>query len=132
MSSNSKYSMRAPLAKARGLGSANEGSHHWWMSRMTSLILVPLTFWLVTTGILMIGQPYEVARAWFGNLFVATFLVITLVTLFYHSILGLQVILEDYIHHEGWRTAVILLTKAVLYVLGGITILASLRMAFGY
>ena len=126
-----KFSLRSPLAHARGMGSAKEGSHHWWVQRMTAIVLIPLTFWLVTSLILMVGQPYPVVRAWFGNMFVTVFLALGLFALFYHAILGIQVIIEDYVDHEGPRLMMFYIIKGFIYVVGALTIFATLRMGFG-
>lgn len=132
MTKNKDFSMRNPLAHARGLGSAKEGSHHWWLQRVTAVVLVPAVFWLVASIIFMIGQPYEIVRVWFGNLFVATLLILVLFATFYHSVLGIQVIIEDYVHQEGARIATLWICKAALIVAGAVSILAVLRMGLGF
>ncbi|MEM7304466.1 MAG: succinate dehydrogenase, hydrophobic membrane anchor protein [Pseudomonadota bacterium] len=93
-------SLRTPLSTAKGLGSAKEGAHHWWMQRLTSIALVPLMLWLVISLALLGNMSYESAVAWVKSPFVAVGLSLVIVVMFYHVQLGVQVIVEDYVH--GW------------------------------
>ncbi len=94
-------SLRTPLARARGLGSAKEGVSHWWWQRVTAVALVPLTLWLAVAVASMAGSGHAVVVAWIGSPIVATGLIMLSVTLLYHAALGMQVVVEDYVHHEG-------------------------------
>lgn len=93
-------SLRTPLSQAKGLGSAKEGAHHWWIQRITSVALVPLTLWLVFTIVTFDDLSYGVAIEWMQSPLVAVGLALLVVVMFYHVQLGVQVILEDYVH--GW------------------------------
>ena len=93
-------SLRTPLSKAKGLGSAKEGAHHWWAQRLTSIALVPLTIWLAFS-IASFGElSYSDVIVWMQFPLVAVALALLVVTMFYHLQLGLQVIIEDYV--GGW------------------------------
>ena len=93
-------SLRTPLSQAKGLGSAKEGAHHWWAQRLTSVALVPLTLWLVFTLASWGEVSYVEVIEWMQSPLVAVGLALLVIVLFYHAQLGLQVIVEDYVH--GW------------------------------
>jgi succinate dehydrogenase / fumarate reductase membrane anchor subunit len=123
--------LRSDLGRARGLGSAKEGVSHWWMQRMTALALVPLTLWFVISVISMAGADHAAVRAWAGGPITATLLVALLIAVFYHAKLGLQVVIEDYIHHEGTRIAVIVVMQGTMAVLGLAGVVAVIKLAVG-
>lgn len=91
-------SLRTPLSHAKGLGSAKEGAGHWWAQRLTSVALVPLTLWLVLTLATFDDLSYGAAIEWMQSPLVAVGLALLVVVTFYHLQLGLQVIVEDYVH----------------------------------
>lgn len=119
---------RSPLSHARGLGSAKEGSHHWWVQRLTAIALVPLVIWFAASMVWVARGDYETVVAWIGNPFNAAMLVLFLFTSFYHAILGLQVIIEDYVHVEGAKVVALIAMKLVLALLGVVSVLAVLRI----
>lgn len=92
--------LRTPLSNAKGLGSAKEGASHWWVQRLTSIALVPLTIWLAVSMATFGDVSYQAVLVWMQNPVVAVGLALLVVVLFYHVQLGIQVILEDYVH--GW------------------------------
>lgn len=124
-----KNSMQTPLARARGLGSAKSGLHHWWHQRLTALAMVPLM--IISLGLVaMIGTlDYDGAMALMANPFVAALLLLLVVVGFYHAGLGLQVVLEDYVSAEGTRLALILIVKMCLFALAIVTLLSILKVA---
>ena len=122
---------RSTLARVRGLGSAKEGVHHWWMQRLTALALIPLSIWLVASLVAHTGAPYAAVRAWIGQPVTVGLLVLLLAATFHHGQLGLQVVIEDYVHHEGAKIASIILVKAAAVALALAGILAVLFAAFG-
>lgn len=124
-------SLQTPLGRARGLGSAKEGVSHWWAQRVTAIALVPLTLWFVVALLSVAGADYETVVAWIARPFNAVLLIALLISMFYHAILGLQVIIEDYVHHEGTKVASLLVMKFLLVLLGGSAVLAVLRIAVG-
>ncbi|MBS0526571.1 MAG: succinate dehydrogenase, hydrophobic membrane anchor protein [Proteobacteria bacterium] len=121
---------RTPLARARGLGSAKEGVHHWWAQRLTAIALIPLVVWFAISLVMLSGADYQVVRAWIASPLVMVMLILTIGIGLHHGQLGLQVVWEDYT--EGaFRVVMIVLTKflAVLFGLGAI--IAILRIGFG-
>jgi succinate dehydrogenase / fumarate reductase membrane anchor subunit len=124
-------SMRSPLGRVRGLGSAKEGVGHWWAQRLTSLALVPLSVWFVASVVALTGADYTSVRDWIGSPPVAGLLVLLIVTTFYHGALGLQVVIEDYVHHEGAKLAALLAVNGLAILLGLTGVLAVLAVLFG-
>src|ERR1700739_3371829 len=90
--------MRSPLGRALGLGSANEGVEHWWLQRITAAALVPLTVWFVIAIIRLVGADIDAVREWVASPLPAILLVLLLIATFWHGALGLQVVIEDYVH----------------------------------
>jgi succinate dehydrogenase / fumarate reductase membrane anchor subunit len=124
-------SMRSPLGRARGLGSAKSGTQHWWAQRLTALALVPLTIWFVIAMVAATGADYTSARAFIGNPITAVLLILLIVATFHHAQLGLQVVIEDYVHTKPVEIALLLITKAAAVVLALAAIFAVLLIAFG-
>ena len=124
--------LRAPLARARGLGSAKEGSHHWWHQRLTAIALVPLSLWFIFSLISMVGADYMTVVYWLRLPFVSVLLILFIVFLFYHTVLGLQVVIEDYIDSEWQKISSIILVK-FLGVIGVLaSVLSILNVFFGF
>jgi succinate dehydrogenase / fumarate reductase membrane anchor subunit len=124
-------SYRSPLAKARGLGSAKEGVHHWWMQRLTAIALVPLLVWFVVCLALLGQADYETLSAWVAQPQTAIPLIILVLALFYHSSLGIQVVVEDYVGTEWMKIALIVTVNFANIVLVVISIFAILKIVFG-
>ena len=120
--------MRSPLGRAIGLGSAKEGVDHWWAQRITAIALVPLSFWFVSSVIGLVGADLEAVQNWVSQPLPAILLILLLIATFYHVSLGLQVVIEDYVHQEPWRLGSILLVKAVSVLLALACIVAVLRL----
>lgn len=93
-------SLRTPLSEAKGLGSAKEGVGHWWMQRLTAVALVPLAIWFAFVVAMLESASYETVVVWLQSPVVAVLLILFIAATFYHTQLGLQVIVEDYV--EGW------------------------------
>lgn len=123
-------SFRTPLGRVRGLGSAKDGTGHWWMQRLTALALVPITVWFVVSVIGMAGASYAEFSAWLANPLVAGLFLILIAATFYHAVLGLQVVVEDYLHNEGVKIATLLAVKAAAVLLGLTAALSVLRLLF--
>jgi len=122
---------RTELGRVRGLGAAKEGAHHWWMQRVSAIALVPLTLWFVSALVAHTGADYSNTRAWLGSPVTFGLMVLLIGATFYHAQLGLQVVIEDYVHREGWKIALILVTKLASLVLALAAIVALLVIAFG-
>ena len=123
-------SMRSPLARVRGLGSAKDGTGHWWAQRLTALALIPLTVWFCVSVIALTGADYAAVAAWVASPVVAGLLILLVAAVFYHAVLGLQVVIEDYVHHEGSKLALLLAVKALAIVLALSGILSVLTLLF--
>ncbi len=121
--------LRSPLGRVRGLGSAKSGVHHWWVQRVTSISLLPLTIWFALSAAVLAGAPHAEVVAWIARPWNAVLLLVTIGLTFHHTALGLQVILEDYLHREWQRMAAILAAKAACLLLGLASALAVLRIA---
>jgi succinate dehydrogenase / fumarate reductase membrane anchor subunit len=124
-------SFRTELARVRGLGAAKEGVQHWWMQRVSAIALVPLTLWFVIALVAHIGADYAATRTWLGSPVTFGLMVLLVGATFYHAQLGLQVVIEDYIHRESGKIALILLTKMASLVLALAAVVALLVIAFG-
>ncbi len=124
-------SMRSPLGRARGLGSAKSGTQHWWAQRLTALALVPLTIWFVIAMVAATGSDYASARVFIGNPITAVMLILLLVATFHHAQLGLQVVIEDYVHTKPVEIALLLIIKSAAIVLALAAIFAVLSISFG-
>ncbi len=124
-------SIRTPLAQAKGLGSAKEGVAHWWAQRLTAVALVPLVIWFVISLIGLVGQDHAALVSWLQSPIQTALMVLLLVATFYHAQLGLQVVIEDYVHSEGTKVASLLGMKFVTFLLGAIAVVSVLRIAFG-
>ena len=121
--------LRSPLGRVRGLGSARGGTHHWWMQRVTSVALLPLTLWFAISAALLAGSPYEVTVAWIAKPWHAVLLLASIGLSFHHTAAGLQVVVEDYAHNEWARMGGILAIKAICWLLALTAALAVLRIA---
>ena len=121
--------LQTSLARARGLGSAKDGVHHWWLQRVTALALVPLSMWFMAT-LLRIAKspdPFRVAD-WFSSPGNAVAMALLTVALFWHMKLGLQVVIEDYIKHPWMKYSLLLLNTFFCWIAAGMTLLAVLRL----
>jgi len=124
-------SLRTPLGRVRGLGSAKEGVDHWWGQRLSALALVPLAIWFVASLTALTGADHQTLSDWIASPIVAGLLVLLITATFYHGYLGLQVVIEDYVHGEGLKLAAIIAVKGLSILLGVIGILAVLSLCFG-
>jgi succinate dehydrogenase / fumarate reductase membrane anchor subunit len=123
--------LRTPLSRARGLGSARQGVHHWWAQRITAVALIPLVTWFAISLIMMSGADYAVVRAWIGSPVVMVLLTLTIVIGLHHGQLGMQEVVEDYVHGEGMKLALIVLLRFIAVFFGLVAIVAILRIGFG-
>lgn len=126
-----KSGLRSALGRARGLGSAKEGVHHWWVQRVSAVALVPLTIWFVLSLYSVVGGGYEAMVGWVSSPVVAVLLVTLIIATFYHASLGLQVVYEDYISHHWVRVGVDLGTKFICFLLGAAGVFAVVKIAVG-
>ncbi|HEV7358889.1 MAG TPA: succinate dehydrogenase, hydrophobic membrane anchor protein [Steroidobacteraceae bacterium] len=125
-------SLRSPLGRVLGLGSAKEGTGHWWAQRVTAIALLPLTVWFVISLLTLPGMDYETVRTW-ASVPITAFLALLLVAvLTYHSYLGTIVIVEDYVSSSGMKVLSLMVLRFLYVLAGGAAIFAILRVAFGF
>ncbi|MER8980314.1 succinate dehydrogenase, hydrophobic membrane anchor protein [Mesorhizobium sp. M0870] len=123
--------MRTPLARVRGLGSAREGTGHFWRQRLTAIANIPLILFFVGFLIALNGADYAHVRAALANPFVALVMALVLISGLIHMRIGMQVIIEDYVHGEGMKLALIALNTFFTIAVGVASIFALLKLAFG-
>jgi succinate dehydrogenase / fumarate reductase, membrane anchor subunit len=121
--------MRSPLARAIGLGSAKEDLRDWWAERVSAVALIPLTLWFTAVIIAHSGSDYVTFIGWIRSPLSATLMILLLIALFHHTALGLQVVIEDYVH-SGAKFAWIIAVRlgCVAFAVAGIV--ATLHIAF--
>ncbi len=125
------HNLRTPLGRARGLGSAKDGLHHWWIQRLTALALIPLTVWFVASIVGLVGGSYDDVRLWLKGPVNATVMVLFLGVALHHAHLGVQVVLEDYVASHGLRVASVIIVKFICYGLAALGIVSTLVVTFG-
>jgi succinate dehydrogenase / fumarate reductase membrane anchor subunit len=123
--------MRSPLGRAVGLGSAKEGVERWWLQRITAVALVPLALWFVIAIIRLVGADVENVRNWVGSPLPAILLVLLLIATFYHAALGLQIVIEDYVHAELTKLGLLIVVRLACFALAVAGIFAVVSMAVG-
>jgi succinate dehydrogenase / fumarate reductase membrane anchor subunit len=125
-------SMRSLLGRARGLGSAKNGTDHWWVQRFTSLALIPLSLYLVGAFVICaVMGGYTGAVYWLHSPIAATAIVLFLAVGFHHSASGLQVVIEDYVHSEGPKLFAVIAVKFICAAFAILGMLATLKILFG-
>lgn len=119
---------RTPLSRAKGLGSAKSGTGHWWMQRVTSVAMVPLSFWLIKFLGLSLTAPYQQTVDWLTSPINTICLIAWIIAVFYHAALGLQVVIEDYVAAEGPRIISIWAVNLAFLFLAMTALLAVFRI----
>ena len=123
--------LKTPLKRARGLGSAKSGTHHFIVQRVTAVALIPLTIKTVFLALALVHADYASARAIVHQPFAAVWLTAFVIAVFWHAQLGLQVVIEDYVHTR-WLEVTAQLAIKFLCVIGAlISVLAIVRIALG-
>lgn len=122
-------SYRTAKARVTGLGASGDGAHHWWMQRLTSIALIPLTLLWVVPFAQALGEGHAAVLALYGNPFHAIVAVLFIGVTFHHHAAGLQVVIEDYIHHKGLRTFALVANTLLCGALAVAGIFAVLKIA---
>lgn len=123
--------MRTPLGKVRGLGSAKEGTDHFWKQRLTAVANVPLIVFLVWMVISLVGSSYDEVIATISNPLIAVLMIGVILSVCWHMKLGMQVVIEDYIHSEGSKIALIISNTFFCFGIGVVSAYAVLKLGFG-
>jgi len=123
--------MQNPLARVRGTGSSGEGAHHWRSQRYSALILLLLTGWVLWLGVSLAGADYASARSTMSSPFNAGMTIMLAGAVFYHTQLGLQVVIEDYVHIATLEFALLLIVRFACLVAFLISAIAALKLALG-
>ncbi|MFZ1814985.1 MAG: succinate dehydrogenase, hydrophobic membrane anchor protein [Rhizobiaceae bacterium] len=123
--------MRTPLGKVRGLGSAKEGTTHFWHQRLSGLANVPLTLFLVWLIISLAGADHAQAASLLSSPLVAIGTILTVLSMTIHMRLGMQVVIEDYVHAEGTKFLLLMLNTFFTFAIAVTGIFAILKLAFG-
>lgn len=119
------------VGRLKAHGSARSGSQHWWWQRVTALANVPLVIWFVASAVSLSGAGYAEVRAWLGGQMNATLMVLLVVSAFWHARLGLQVVIEDYVHSRAIKLASLLGLDLLVAALATSCLLAILKVSFG-
>jgi succinate dehydrogenase / fumarate reductase membrane anchor subunit len=120
--------LRSPLGRARGLGSARAGSHHWRAQRLTALALVPLSLWFIFSVIHLSGASHQVVIDWLSSPLTLSLMLALILATFHHLQLGLQVVIEDYVKGEWRKTGIVLAVKAISMFLALTCIVSALKI----
>jgi succinate dehydrogenase / fumarate reductase membrane anchor subunit len=120
--------LRSPLGRARGLGSARAGSRHWWAQRLTSVALVPLTLWFIWSIMHLTGASQADVADWLASPVRLALLLALIAATFHHLQLGMQVVIEDYVPQEGVKLAALLAIKGLCILLALICAISALAL----
>lgn len=123
--------MQTPLRKVRGLGSAREGTGHFWRIRVSSVALIPLSLFAVGLALSLAGASFEETRAVLARPLVTLLMALFILVSLDHMRLGMQIIIEDYVHDEGLKLASLMLNLFFVVVIGALSLYALLKIAFG-
>lgn len=119
-------------SKVDGLGSSKEGTHHWWMQRLSAVALVPLSLLFVYTFMQTLGSGYQGFVDTYSNLGNAIVAILFLIAAFFHLRLGLQVVIEDYVHSKTWKVLLLITNTLFCWGLMGVGVISIARIAFGF
>lgn len=122
--------LKSPLARAKGLGSAHHGAHHWLAERITALALIPLMIWFVYSVVALRGVAYEQFVLWLAHPVNAVLMILLVIVGLWHGVMGSQVIVEDYIHNKCFKLAKLIGMKMFFFTLGVACIFSILKVAF--
>jgi succinate dehydrogenase / fumarate reductase, membrane anchor subunit len=124
-------SLQSPLGRVLGLGSAKDGTGHWWAQRVSAVALIPLTLWFMFSLLSLPALDYATVRAWLSFPMSGFLALLSVAVLTYHSYLGTTEVIEDYVPSAGAKLFCLLLLRFVHVLVGGASIFAILRVAFG-
>jgi succinate dehydrogenase / fumarate reductase membrane anchor subunit len=123
--------METPISRVRGLGSAKSGAHHWWLERLTSISTLALFVWFLASIFRLPTLDHEAVVTWLSSPMAAVPMLLLIVSTFWHLKLGLQVVVEDYVHEGGLKLFSITLINFFAIALGALAFFSVLKIAFG-
>ena len=126
-----RLTMETPLGRVRGLGASGDGAEHWWHERLTSISTFLLLIWLIVSLLRLPALDYATVVEWLSNPLAAVPMLLLIVSTFWHLKLGLQVVVEDYVHEEGLRLFSVVLVNFFAVAGAALAIFALLSIAFG-
>jgi len=129
---DTRVSMRTPLARAKGLGASGHGVEHWWLHRMTAVSNVPLIIAFVIIVVALAGRSHAQAVAFVAHPVVAILLVLCLISVTNHMRLGMQIVIEDYVHDKGFKIAAVMANNFFTVVIAVICLFSVLKISFGW
>lgn len=121
--------LQTPLAKVRGLGSAKAGTSHFWMQRVTAITLIPLSFWMVSFTNQLLTASHSEVVVWLAGPIDTSIAIAWIIAAFYHAVLGLQVVIEDYVHTEWLKITSIWIMKLSFFFFALAAIVAIFRIS---
>lgn len=124
-------SLKTDLARVRGLGSAKDGTHHFWYQRVTAFALIPLSLWFVVSLLCVMDASHAEIVEWISTPHVTTLMIALVGALYYHLKLGLQDVFEDYVHTEWLKLATRICLNLAASLCGLLSIVAILKISFG-
>ena len=120
---------RSAIARVEGLGSAHQGTSHFWQQRVSAVALVPLSIWFTVVALKLVNADYTATLAFLRAPVNAILMILFAVTLLYHMALGIQVVIEDYVHSEGQKLALLMLNRFFAWGVGTICLFSIFRIA---
>ncbi len=129
---DTRVSMRTPLARAKGLGASGHGVEHWWLHRMTAVSNIPLIIAFVIIVVALTGRSHAQAVAFVAHPVVAILLVLCLISVTNHMRLGMQIVIEDYVHDKGFKIAAVMANNFFAVAIAVICLFSVLKISFGW
>lgn len=124
-------SMRTPFSRVTHLGTTHEGTGHFFAQRLTALANIPLTLFLIGLIVSLMGKDHATVAAAFANPIVSGLMILTILSVCWHMKLGMQVIIEDYVHHEGLKLLAVIGNIFFALTVAGIAVASVLKLSFG-
>lgn len=125
------HGIKTPLARAKGLGSAGHAVGHWMNQRVTAIANIPLVIWFVLSFVSLQGASHAEFSAWLSEPLNTVLAILFIISTFYHAVLGSQVVVEDYVHNEAFKTLKLIGNKLFFFALGVASIVSILKISFG-
>jgi succinate dehydrogenase / fumarate reductase membrane anchor subunit len=129
---NTRVSMRTPLARVKGLGASGHGVEHWWLHRMTAVSNIPLVIAFAIIVVGLVGRSHAEALSIVSHPLIAILLVLCFISVTNHMRLGMQIVIEDYVHDKGWKIVALIANNFFAVVIAVISLFSVLKISFGW